>query len=292
MKLGLGTVQFGLDYGISNRDGRTPPAEVGRILALAGENGIDLLDTAAQYGEAEEAIGRCLAPNAPLRIVTKTPSFRTAAIGAADADGLEETLRRSLARLGRPAVYGLLIHHCDDLFADGGGRLLARMEQLKGQGLVAKIGISAYSPAQVDRALERFPLDLVQAPFSAFDQRLLQGGQLERLARRGVEFHARSVFLQGLLLIEPADLPPPFAPWRPQLLAFRRAASAAGLSPQALALRFVVDQPLVARAVCGVNDARQLAELLAACRGDLPLPSLDGFAMDDPALLDPSRWPR
>jgi aryl-alcohol dehydrogenase-like predicted oxidoreductase len=292
MRLGLGTAQFGLDYGISNRDGKTPPAEVGRILALAEENGVRLLDTAAQYGDAEEALGRCLAPESPFRIVTKTPSFRSAAIGDADVDGLEETLRRSLARLGRTSVHGLLVHHCDDLFAEGGRRLFSRMEDLKRQGLVEKIGISAYSPAQVDRAMDEFPLDLVQAPYSILDQRLSRGGQLERMARQGVEFHARSVFLQGLLLMEPAGLPGYFAPWQAQLLALRRAALTAGLSVLALALRFAVDQAWVAQVVCGVNHARQLTELLAACRQNVPLPALDGLAVGDPALIDPSRWPR
>ena len=113
---------------------------------------------------------------------------------------------RSTARWkisGRGNVYGLLAHHADDLLVPGGRRVFEEMQRLLEEGLVRKIGVSVYSGQQIDSILELYTPDIVQLPLNLFDQRLLESGHLEKLKRRGVEIHARSVFLQGLLLIEP-----------------------------------------------------------------------------------------
>ena len=82
MKLGLGTVQFGMNYGMSNLRGRTPPAEVDHILRLAADNGVQVLDTAAVYGDSEVVLGKLLAPDHDFRIVTKIPGFKTPTISS------------------------------------------------------------------------------------------------------------------------------------------------------------------------------------------------------------------
>ncbi len=187
-------------------------------------------------------------------------------------------------------MYGLLVHHSEDLLAPGGHLLFERLEDFKKRGLVAKIGVSSYTPAQADRAMSEFDVELIQAPLNVLDKRLLRGGQLERMRARGIEIHARSVSQQGLLSLAPERLPAYFAPWREHLARYRLAAAAAGMKPLTLALRFVLEQPQVALAVCGVNRADQLVQLLEASRCDKPLPTLADFALDDPSLLDPSRW--
>jgi len=120
MKLGLGTVQFGLDYGISNRDGRTSEKEVAAILSIASRQGIRIIDTAALYGTSEEVLGRTLPKDAGFQIVTKTPQFAKNKISGAEASILEETFYKSLERLRISAAYGLLIHHAADLAVEGG----------------------------------------------------------------------------------------------------------------------------------------------------------------------------
>jgi len=291
-KLGLGTAQFGLAYGVTNERGQVPPAEVGAIVAAALAAGIDLFDTAAAYGESESVLGHALGSRDDLRIVSKLPPLSSERISEAEVEQCRAVLRRSLTSLRRSSIYGLLLHRPDDLRKPGAGRLVALLEELKRAGTVVKIGVSAYDRAQIDLALDRFPLDAVQVPVSLLDQRLLQDGTLDRLKRRDVEVHARSAFLQGALLAEPSRLPDHFAPHRDCLRAVGVAADRAGLSRLALCLRFVLDQHAIDRVIVGVTGVAELRQILAAAVDATPLPSgLETLASDDPRLVNPALWP-
>lgn len=290
MQLGLGTVQFGLDYGVSNATGRTPEPEVRRILELAASRGLRVLDTAAAYGESESVLGRCLPGAGNFRIVTKTVPLRQAR-GTDAAPGLvREGFARSLARLGLPAVDGLLAHHAADLLGPGGDAVFAVLDGLRREGLARKVGLSVYSGEDIDAALARFDFDLIQAPVNVLDQRLVSGGQLARLKARGVEVHLRSVFLQGLLLLDPAAAPAYFEPVRPRLAAWRQALDRAGLTPAQGALAFArsLDADVV---LVGVENAAQLAANaadFAAAQGA----GLDfaAFALNDEKYVNPGKW--
>lgn len=293
MKLGLGTAQFGLDYGIANAVGKTPLEEVHGILSEAKRAGITLVDTACLYGDSEEALGRCLPAGHEFRIVTKTPKF-PGDFGATAARTLQETFAASLQKLGVPRVYALLAHQADDLLGADGDRFMDALLALKDRGLVAKVGASVYTPAQVDGLLSRGRIDVVQIPFNVLDQRLLRGGQLAALAAGGVEVHARSMFLQGALLMNPPELPAFLRPVRPLLQRFSAAATAVGFSPLQAALAFVLERPEIAHAVVGVCDRAQLREILDAA-GSLSAkqarPDWSQFHCDDETVVNPALWP-
>ncbi len=293
LKVGLGTAQFGLDYGIANASGKTPPAEVQRILVAAHGAGLRLLDTAYLYGDSEEALGRGLPPGHEFRIVTKTPKFPDG-FGAAEARLLQETFTASLRKLGVPRVYALLAHQADDLLGADGDRFMDALAALKDSGLVTKVGASVYSPAQVDGLLSRARIDVIQIPFNVLDQRLLRGGQLAALQAAGVEVHARSIFLQGALLMEAAALPAFLSPARPLLQRLGAAAAAVGLSPLQAALAFVLERPEVSHAVVGVCDEGQLREILEAAGS----PSSKSARLDwsqfhcgEETVVNPALWP-
>lgn len=281
MKLGLGSVQFGLAYGVSNPRGRTSAEEVGAILALARASGVRVLDTAAAYGDAESVLGG--AGSASFDVVTKLP----ACTGSED---VERALRASLARLGLDACYGLLLHDADDLAAVDGAALAAALERVRDLGLVAKIGVSAYSADQLAATLTQMTPDLVQVPVNVVDQRLIEDGSLGRLKELGVEVHARSTFLQGLLLMEPDELPAALAAAREPLARFRQVADRNGWTPARAALGFVTGLTEVDAVICGVNDRAQLAELLNSS-DPLPARLFKELALDDLAVVDPTRWP-
>ena len=297
MKLGLGTVAFGLDYGVANRDGQVAADEVARILALAAEADIRVIDTAHLYGDSERVIGQARPASARFRLVTKTPRFGGATVTAADADALERAADGSRRALGCDRLAGLLLHHAPDALAPGSELLFDRMSELKVRGSVEKIGVSVYNPEQLDRVLDRHPgrVDLVQLPFSVLDQRLAQSPSLRRRLRdEKVEVHVRSVFLQGLLLLAPAALSPYFDSWRASLATWQRLADEARLSTLALALRFALDAPFVDAVVVGACSRTQLSEILEAARTTAPLPrpgALAALAVNDEALINPSRWP-
>lgn len=289
MKLGLGTVQFGMDYGISNPAGKTPPDEVDKILDVAVLNRIRIVDTAALYGTSEQALGASLPADHGFSVVTKTPVYQNENITADSARLLEQTFQRSLRRLRLAAVYGLLAHHADDMLSAGGNLLFEKMEELKQRGLVTKIGVSVYCAEQIERILDRYSIDLIQLPLNVFDQRLLHSGHLAKLKEIGVEIHVRSVFLQGLLLMEPANLPAFFNSFRQYLARYREAMECQGLSPLQAALGFAAGLDSVDAIICGVQNHQQLEDICAVlkpCDTSLFTP----FGVTDEAIINPSQW--
>jgi len=285
-------VQFGLPYGVTNARGQVPAAEARAIVGAALAAGIGLFDTAPAYGDSEAVLGHALGSRDDVRIVSKLPALSSERIGEAEIEEYRGVLQRSLASLRRRSIYALLLHRPDDLRKPGAERLVALLEELKRAGTVAKIGISAYDRGQIELGLDRLPIDAVQVPVNLLDQRLLRDGTLDRLKRRNVEVHARSAFLQGVLLADPSRLPAHFAAYRDLLGAVGTAAERAGLTRLALCLRFLLDQPVIDRVIVGVTTIAELKEILAAAMEAGPLPEgLAALASDDPRLVNPALWP-
>lgn len=290
-RLGLGTVQFGLDYGVTNRRGKVTRAEAERIVGDAVAAGIRVFDTAAAYGDSEAVLGEVLS-HTEARIVTKLPALPGEAIDSAAIDGLRRSFDQSLARLKRNRIHGLLLHRPDDLAKPGAEHLVRLLEDLRSAGLCRKIGVSVYDSAQIEAAQKALPVELVQAPVNLLDQRLLHNGALARLKARGCEVHVRSAFLQGLLLGAAAPLPAYFQRYGTALERVRAVAQEAKMSVLELALRFLLNQTAIDHVIFGVTRADELSAIIAAARGpaDLP-PGLDELACDEPGLINPSLWP-
>ncbi len=292
MKLALGTVQFGLPYGLANRFSPPADAEVMDILHSAAAAGVDLIDTATLYGDAEATLGRCMPQGHNFRIVTKTPKF--AGLSGIEAVAtLNAAFEQSCVRLRDDGLYGLLTHDAGDLLGENGKVIWQAMLGLRSAGRVARVGSSVYTGAQIDALLERYELDLIQLPLSLLDQRLIEGGQLDRLAQRGVEVHARSAFLQGALLMDEDELPAHLSELRPFVAQVAVRARNLGVTRIEAALRYVANLPQVSAVVCGVGSARQFDEQLTALRATAPALSPDDVAAcgcRDPRLLDPSQW--
>ncbi len=138
------------------------------------------------------------------------------------------------------AAYGLLVHQTGDLDKPGWQYLVEALQEAQTRGLVSRIGVSVYDEAQLKLVESRFRPELVQLPLNALDRRLIASGALARLKARGVEVHARSVFLQGLLLTPPSELPDFFRPLRQRLADLRGGWARRGLSPLAACLAFVL----------------------------------------------------
>ncbi len=287
-RLALGSVQFGLPYGITHAGGRVAEDEVGAILADAKAAGIDLLDTAAAYGDSEAVLGR--RPEArSFAVITKTLPLRRSAIGPAEIDAVAREFDASLARLGRDHVEGLLVHDAGDLLAPGGAALWAMLEARLAAGQVRRLGVSVYDRAELDAVSARFPLALVQLPLNALDQRLDRDGTMARLAAAGIAVHVRSVFLQGLLLGDPTAAPPGPAAAAPFLRRWHAAVAAAGTTAEAAALAYAATRPGVERVVIGVHSRAHLAAAVTAFAAR-PVLEWAALACDDPDVVDPRRW--
>lgn len=283
MKLALGTVQFGLPYGIANQSGQVRRDEASQILALARERGIDTLDTAIAYGESERCLGEIGTQG--FKVITKLPALPD---GVTDiAAWVNDHVQNSLLRLKVKSVYGLLLHRSEQLLGSAAQPMLRALERLKADGIVQKFGVSIYAPHELDAVTQACAIDLVQAPLNLIDRRLATSGWLQRLHDQGVEVHARSVFLQGLLLMPRMAIPEKFTPWTDIFDRWHTWLEENEIAAVEACLAFVGSR--TERVVVGVDNRFQLQELLQATGKELPM-QLPNISCDDERLINPSNW--
>jgi aryl-alcohol dehydrogenase-like predicted oxidoreductase len=285
MRLALGAVQFGLTYGISNTTGSVPSAEVARILSFAAEQGIDTLDTASAYGDSELVLGAL--DTRHFRVISKLPPDIPS--GVSMADWVTQSIRDSLNRLNRDHLHAIMLHRSSQLFLDRGDEIYKTLQELKSEGLFTQLGVSVYSPDELEKLFEYFDFDLVQAPLSIVDRRLVSSGWMAKLAGMGVELHVRSVFLQGLLLMREGERPVIFDHWNTLWSDWHAWLNQMQMSATEACIRYVLSHPEVERVVVGVQNCEQLRQLtLNAAKGDLLPP--DYLCNDSEDLLNPARW--
>jgi aryl-alcohol dehydrogenase-like predicted oxidoreductase len=278
-------------YGIANRTGRPDDTEVGRMIQLASHAGISLVDTAHAYGESESVIGRVVPVGSAFRVVTKTATVSNGTISEQDLGDICAAFEQSLNRLGRAKIYGLMVHSAQDLLRPGAERIWGWMEALRAEAIVERIGVSLYDPDQYFRLRERFNPTLVQIPLNIYDRRFISSGALRDMAEAGVEVHARSAFLQGLLLMPPQSLPAEFSALRTHHARLHRWIADARLDPLTACLAFSLAQTNVHRVIVGCERECQLTEILVAAAlagSTLEIPA--DLALVDDRVINPSRW--
>jgi aryl-alcohol dehydrogenase-like predicted oxidoreductase len=282
-RLALGSVQFGLPYGIAGRDRPVEEPEIQAILETARRQGIRCIDTAPGYGEIEARLAR-LAGDAEFDFVSKIPAIPSDFSPSEAFDFVKQSAARSLERLGS-RLKTLLFHRGADLLESFGEQAWRAMEEA-GRGTDMTCGVSCYSPDELAGIRARFPVAVAQIPGNAFDQRLRDAVGIE-----GVELHIRSAFLQGLLLM-PAEVA------RRRLPAAAAAIDAwdswcreHALDRLRASLGVVKSLPRVGFCVVGVDSLAQFEEIIAAWESAFPVDA-GILAVNDPEVIDPRRWKR
>ena len=270
----LGTAQWGLDYGVTNVEGRLSDEAILALAAVAQEHGIQRLDTAPGYGDAEARIG-ALTPGFGVQTKVSANGTRAGQIRA--------SVNSSLATLGRTALDGVLVHDWSSLGDGACRRVAGELEELRGEGLVTAVGISGYVEADVASALEAFEtLDVVQVPVSVLDQRLDGSRVLTEVRDRGGRIQARSILLQGAAV---APVEHGVFGAHPDVVRLRALGD-----PLSLCLGFVraltwVDELVLA--VTSVVELEQLMQVLEEPQAGVNWPAL---ASSDTWLIDPRQW--
>ncbi len=291
-RLGLGTVQWGMAYGIANQVGQPSSSTILEMLHRTREVGISCLDTAYTYGNAENVIGSFHFEVLGFQIITKTKHIH-GAVDEASINAVVEAFHESLTRLARAKVYGLLIQRAEVLLCDGGKSLWKALEKLKADGKVQKIGVSVYSPRQLLDILIHYPVDIVQLPFNIYDQRFKQCGLFDLMKKNGVEIHARSLFLQGLLLMPPDSLPNYFNGLRAIHSELHQEFDVKGMSSLEGCLSYGLDDPHIDKLILGCETLAQLNGILEAARNiSVKKLSISGeYAITEERFINPSHWP-
>lgn len=282
MKITLGTVQFGINYGISNTHGVPSDEELQAILSVAEEAGINQLDTALAYGNAEERLGM-FADNR-FQIITKFPAVTS-------QEELENTLEQSLTRLKTSSVYGYLAHNADILIENSS--LWDTLQQAKKEGKIGKIGFSLYHPEQLEKLLTlNIVPDLVQLPYSILDRKFEI--KLAELKQLGTEIHVRSVFLQGLYFMNPKQLPEKLQPLTEALTELQTICAQNKVAVGDVALNYVIANPNIDKIVMGVETTAQLQQNIQMVSdwkaGSDLFSRIEAIEINDKSLLNPVNW--
>lgn len=292
MKLALGTVQFGMDYGVSNHSGKIHINDVRYIVNKAISSGVCLFDTAPSYGESEYALGKCLPLNQG-QIVTKTPHIDCDEISQNYLEAVRSTFENSLVNLNRDSVYTLMVHNPHDLKKNGVEKLFQFLLGLREQKLIQKIGVSLYEPDDIDLVVDNFPVDVVQVPINILDQRLC-GDKLGKCMNRKVEVHARSVFLQGLLLSDVDNLPNKFVQFKRAFDRINEVAQKSDISLLEMALAYVSQLSAVKHMIVGVAGISQLDQIFLALESlrqkELDMIKWDELKSNNELLISPNNW--
>lgn len=295
MRLCLGTVQFGGDYGI--RGGRKPAVEDAvRMLNYATQNGVDAIDTAAAYGSAEDVVGEFLCR----RTVSRDRLFVVSKFGTDIFEGIapsrwDRALSAALARsLERLKTDYLDAYVCHVATAASNAMICEALAKAKESGRVRHVGFSVYETTEAKACAANGVCDFMQVPFSVLDQRMATEGALAAAASVGMIVHARSAFVQGLALMEENEVPDRLAAARPLVRSFGELCAAVGVSKRALALAFVRRRREISHLVFGVDNIGQLKENIAAFAERVPEEALDEveriFHDVDSNLVMPNKW--
>jgi len=259
--LSLGTAQFGMDYGVTNKSGKIKSIDINEILKYANKIGINFIDTAQAYGQAEKLIGKSLPKLHNFKFISKLPPIGNKYVDENYLSTLESNFQKSLNSLKQDSIDIFLIHSCLDLKGNNGTKIIKWLFNLKDKGLVKRLGISIYEKEDLKKiSLNDF--DIIQLPISLYDQRMLKNGTIELLSSNNIAIHCRSIFLQGLILEQkynwPNFLSNSFKEWHSEnLLKFK----SQNLKPLEVALAFIKRQKNIESAIVGITSLAELKEI-------------------------------
>ena len=285
-KIILGTVQFGLKYGINNFSEQMTQRDVFQILNIAKANKINTLDTAAAYGLSELRIGKYIKKNKEdpnFIVITKFDlKARLSPI---------ESLDQSLLNLNLNSVEIIMFHNYDDFKTLSKSDLneLLKLKGLKFQ----KLGISLYNNEEVELVLNLDLFDVVQIPFNCLDNANLRGETLQRLKSKNIETHTRSVFLQGLFFMDRNKIESKLMPLRKYLYYFDEVANNYKIEKGVLALQYVLSKTYIDRVLIGVDSIHQINQNISMIESELPsciFEEIDKIFVNEINLLNPAMW--
>jgi len=283
-RIALGTAQFGMDYGINNKRGKVPTAEVLAILSDAVNMGIKMFDTASVYGEAEEIIGNFLKQSLQeIEVISKLPGCAF--------DKVPEMVDASLEKINIKQLYGFMVHDFKSYVK--APQILDVLKTLKLAGKIKKIGFSLYYPKELDYLMEKkIRFDLIQVPYSIFDQRF--SVYFSRLNQLGVEFHVRSIFLQGLVFKKQLDSVVFSNDFKNKLRQLNLLSQENKIPVSALCLNFVLLNKLVNMVVVGVDSLDNFKSIVRDIEYQLKIknlmPVLLNLREDDEKIIVPVNW--
>ena len=283
-KLGIGTLQFGQNYGVANKTGKLKSKEIITIKKLAEKNNIKIIDTAQVYGDSEKRLGEL--GFSKFNLVSKLPVINP------PKDRFKwvlKSLKLSLKKLNIKKIYGMHIHNTKFLLDKKGDQIYKGLLHAKEEGLIKKIGVSIYTVEELKKIISKYKIDLVLLPFNIFDQRLLKSNILKELKDRNIEIHTRTSFLQGLLLMKKKDIPQKFSRYKKFFDNWEKICRKKKMTKYEVCLKYALSNNYIDKVIVGIDSAQQFKKLIiSAGYIDVPKKSID--ASNEINLINPAKW--
>jgi len=284
-KLILGTAQFGDAYGISNKSGILRKSEAYKILKYSINNNVRYLDTSNEYKGIKRILGKCNLKNWKISMKISKKKFS----GSKNEKEFNLMFFKILKSLKQKKFEYFLFHHSNDLISKNGNKIYKFLIKLKRRGLISKIGVSAYSPNEIRKVISKYKIDVVQLPYNVFDQRLNNKLFLKKLKSMNIEIHVRSIFLQGLLLLNEKELPKKFVKLKPHFKKWYNFLKRNNTNALSECLKFVISNPNIDKYVIGVNSLADLKGILLS-KANFTKKKFNSLKSNNLNLIDPRRW--
>ena len=283
-KLILGTVQFGLDYGINNSQGKPTKEKVFQILNYAYEKGVRYLDTAELYGNAHDLIGEFhrINPTKKFQIITKfSHDF---------VDSLENKINKYLDQLNTNILNAILFHSFESYINHK--EQLENIAKFKNKSF-KYIGVSVYTNEQMNEVIDDINIDIIQMPFNLFDNLNLRGELLIKAKEKNKIIHTRSAFLQGLFFMKKDNSNSIRIKLEKELDLIEAISLKSSISIGSIALNYCLLQPNIDGVLIGVDSLEQLKENIAFLKhkiSDKYFHQINSIRICNVELLNPSTW--
>ncbi len=286
-RIAIGTAQFTNYYGISNEHGITEQDDVNDILKFAEANGIKFIDTAIGYGLSEKSIG--ISGVRGFQYISKLPSLPKDILSSDIQVWVQKNIIQSIKNLGADKLFAFLLHNSNDLKGPNADYIFDTLREAKENKLIKFYGYSLYDPHELDQLFERFKPDIVQIPYNVFDHRFSDAGWISRLNNEGVIVHARSIFLQGLLLMPEKKIPKYFLRWHDHFRKWNIYLNKNNFKPLQACISYVLKNEKIDQLIIGIENIKQIEEIVFILKNNI-INVGDNFGINDSSLINPSKW--
>ena len=285
-KIVLGTAQLNSNYGLTNKKGGISIKDLKKIKKLSLKRGMVTVETAQAYKGSEKILGDI--DFSKFNIISKIETINNKKIVNLK-DFINKSVKNSLTKLNLKKIYAFLFHNSEDLFSKNGKRIFKNLYELKKKGKITNIGVAVYNVDELKILDKHFDFDIVTIPFNILDKRFEKSNIVKKLKKKNVKFYARSIFLQGLLLMKVKNLPNFFIKWKKIFKKLEDFSSKNKFSKLQLCLNHALNSKIIDKVIVGVDNLSHFYQVANLCKKNNKI-FLPSFGKVDYRLINPQKW--
>lgn len=288
-KLILGAAQFSGNYGFDKAKNVFSKIEIKKIFLLMKINGINFLDTSLEYNNVNKKIRSYKSKK--LKLITKIKFKNNDLINKNEEqikNLISNRLLLSKKKINIKYFHTLLIHNFEMLELNNQIRLFNVLKNLKKNKELSKIGFSIYDFEKLKQTLKQFKPDIIQCPYNIFDRRLDDINLKKIIKNKKISIHVRSIFLQGLLLLSPSELPKKFLKWKYKFKEWHNWTRKKNINKIDAIFSFLKNNKEINKIIFGVQNSKQFKEILGLKVKKIKIPRR--LESRDKNLINPYLW--